>query len=133
MYFNGQLYQNNSVIDALAIDNGIDSLYIDALVCVTNQFPCCSRLVDGSWYNPDGSQLPENFVSAKFFQKYSPRRSVVLYRSVASPSSSEGLFHCQITDRTNATVYIGIYRNGTGKKFSMLHRELKWLFQQVLH
>ena len=57
-----------------------------------------------------------------------------LYHSIeGSGGISEGLFHCQIFDRQNATqyLYIGIYSSGNGKKFFMndiidIHVELPY-------
>ena len=115
MYFNGELYQNNSIISEMDIANHLTIPPAkDSLVCLTNRFPCCSGLGDGSWYNPDGSRTPEGLVTGHFYQIYQ-HQSVILHESVTS--TSEGLFHCQIADKANAThdLYIGVYSSGAGK------------------
>ena len=117
MYFNGELYQNNSIISALDIDNHFTTPPAkNSLVCLTNRFPCCSGLSDGSWYNPDGSRTLEGLETGHFYQIYYQHQSTILHES-ASPSTSEGLFHCQIADKANAThdLYIGVYSSGAGK------------------
>ena len=110
--FNGQMQQNNSLI--MLDDIGFSGS--SGVVCVTNRFPCCSGLQDGSWFQPDGSQVLLNFMSRRFHQSYSNRQAVILYRSSLADSPI-GIFRCAIKDNANSTkeLYIGIVRNGIGK------------------
>jgi hypothetical protein len=117
VYFNGEVLHNNSIVNAFNIDDGsVQAITTDTLVCLTNQLPCCSDSDDGSWFDPSGSQLPAEPTSRMFFQMYFPQQSVALYRSPLTPSTSEGVFRCQITDRSNMVqhMYIGIYSRGNG-------------------
>ena len=110
--FNGRIQQNNSLI--MLDDTGFRGS--PGLVCVTNRIPCCSGLQDGSWFQPDGSQVLLNPVSRRFYQSYSNRQAVILYHS---SSTTIGIFRCAIKDSANSTkeLYIGIVRNGIGKSF----------------
>ena len=112
--FNGQMQQNNSLI--MLDDIRLSGL--SGVVCVTNQFPCCSGLQDGSWFQPDGSQVLLNFMSRRFYQRYSSRQAVILYRSSLADSPI-GIFRCAIKDNANSTkeLYIGIVGYGFGKSF----------------
>jgi hypothetical protein len=106
-YFNGQLYQNNSIISATDIENHLTSPPVeDSLVCLANH-------PGAGWYNPSGVELPVGFESGSFYQANYTHQSAMLHRSVATPDSFEGLFHCQITN--TLYLYIGIYSRGTGK------------------
>ena len=123
LYSSRQIYQNNSLINSQDVDNMISS----AVLCLTNQFPCCTDIDDGSWYDPSGSLLPDGSgifeipTVQRFYLAYFNRQVVALLSIEGSDGISEGLFHCQIFDRENVAqyLYIGIYSSRNGKKFFM--------------
>ena len=117
VYFNDQMYQNNSMINLLDIGSSTGSIPVENTpACLTNLFPCCGAAKDNrNWYSPDGSVLTVGSTTGSFYQTYNSYQTVVLHRSETTPLSEQGLFRCQITN--TESVYIGIYSDDTGKYF----------------
>ncbi len=107
---NNTVYQNNSLF---ALEDLGQSL-IASLICLTNRFPCCQILTDGSWHHPDGSRVLTS--GNNFYQLSFSTQALVLFRT-ASTVFPSGMFYCEVVDEADVrrNLYIGIYRDGTGK------------------
>ena len=110
MAFNRILYPNNSIIELESITtfNG----FSNALICITDRYPCCSIAEEASWVLPDNTDVE---FQSNFLQMQTLHQAVILSRNEGKVVPN-GMFHCQIKDSFNAThrIYIGIYLKGLG-------------------
>ena len=113
----GITYQNNTLVTLEKIGEGDD-----ALLCVTDQPPCCrpsytilfgvTRPPVGNWFFPNGTRVPSS--GAKWDLHRTRGQMVVLLHR--RRGGVNGIYHCVIPDATNVTqtIYIGVYSADTG-------------------
>ena len=77
----------------------------------------------GQWFSPTNESIPDDQESnshvSGFVSKSSQRR-VRLLRRTGSPSPTEGIYHCKVTNtrETFQTFYVGLYSNAPEKGMS---------------
>ena len=79
------------------------------LSCSTDRENCCYNIIPGSWFLPNGKEIPNTHNIALGNQTM----GLNITNIAELPS---GIYHCEMMDRENVThhLYAGIYPEGEG-------------------
>ena len=104
LWHRGSPVSNQSIVSLEEIRGGSD------LFCLTNSDTRCSRV--GSWYFPDGSEVPE---SGDGLRRIRGRSYAALTYTMSPTPPPSGLYRCVIPDSNgqNVILFAGIYRSNS--------------------
>ena len=120
VFFLNQTLANHSYVDLSLV--GDDFAASNNVQCRTDLTACCSGVLHGDWYFPDGTRLP--FMGfGDIFEGYMEQRVNLLRTN--SATSPVGIYRCDIptnavhddddTSVRDAPVYVGLYTASGGK------------------
>ena len=114
---NGITYQNNSIVILEDIGDGDN-----ALLCKTNQIPCCRPPHSGemgpalgNWFFPNGTRVLSSGNNWHFYRTRSQMVILLHHRR----GGVEGIYRCEIPDTFGftQTIYIKVYSASTGERY----------------